>query len=214
MAEATNPVTPAAHSTSPVAEKKKGNGLKIVIIVLVVLLLLCILCGGGSYFLLQRAATDVQTKVQNEIDKNGTTIKDQITDKITDSVKDSVSDAVSSAGSSIANDYLSGGKLPDGFPTSVLLASDYEVITGSTNTDDGKNSYTVSYYSAKTIDQLVAIYKTDMLAKGWKVDSSGNFLGVNSIVLSKTGVSLSVIVNASYSSKESRNMVTLVYQEK
>jgi len=202
--------TTAAQTASPVQEKKKGNGLKIVIIVLVVLLFLCVLCGGGAYFIAQRAATDFQSKVQTELDKN----KDTVTNQITDSIKDSVSDAVSSAGSSIANDYLSGGELPAGFPTSVLLASDYEVITGSTNTDNGKNSYTVSYYSSKTIDQLVEIYKTDMLAKGWKVDSSGSFLGVNSVVLSKTGVSLSVIINASYSSKESRNMVTLVYQEK
>lgn len=211
MAEPTTPVTPASQTASPVQEKKKGNGLKIVIIVLVVLLLLCAVCGGGAYFFARNAATDFQNKVQKELDKN----KDSVTNQITDSIKDSVSDAVSSAGSSIANDYLSGDKLPEGFPTSsVLLPSDYEVITGSTNSDNGKNSYTVSYYSAKTIDQLVTIYKTDMLAKGWKVDSSGSFLGVNSIVLSKTGVSLSVIVNASYSSKESRNMVTLVYQEK
>lgn len=214
MAEPTTPVTPAANTASPVQEKKKGNGLKIVIIVLVVLLLLCVLCGGGSYFLLQRAASDVQTKVQNEIDKNGTTIKDQITDKITDSVKDSVSDAVSSAGSSIANDYLSGGKLPEGFPTSVLLASDYEVLTSSTSEESGKASYTVSYYSAMTVDQLVSMYKNDMLDKGWTLKSSGNILGFNSVVLSNTEATLSVVINGSISSKEPRNMVTLIYSEK
>lgn len=211
MAEATNPVTPAAHSTSPVTEKKKGNGLKIVIIVLIVLLFLCVICGGGSYFLFQRAATEVQTKVQNQIDKNGNTIKDQITD----SIKDSVTDAVESAGSSATSKLYGNAKLPDGFPTSsVLLASDYEVLTGSTNEESGKTSYTVTYYSAMTVDQLVSMYKTDMLAKGWTVKSSGNVLGFNSIVLTKTGVSLSVVVNGSISSKETRNMVTLVYEEK
>lgn len=208
MAEPTTPVTPSP--ASPVQEKKKGNGLKIVIIVLVVLLLLCVVCGGGAYFIAQRAATDLQTKVQNEIDKNGTTIKDQITD----SVKDSVSDAVSSAGSSIANDYLSGGKLPEGFPTSVLLASDYEVFTSSTDTEGSKKSYTVTYYSAKTVDQLINLYKTDMLAKGWTLKSSSNIFGFNSVILTRTGAEASIVVNGSFSSEEPRNMVTVVYQEK
>jgi hypothetical protein len=202
------PVTPV--QPSPVQEKKKGNGLKIVIIVLVVLLLLCVLCGGGSYFLIQKAATDVQTKVQNEIDKGRTTIKDQIAD----SVKDSVTDAVESAGSSAASNFFGKGELPVGFPSTVSLASDYEVITGSTDTEGTKKSYTVSYYSAKTIPQLVEIYKTDMVAKGWTLKSSGEFLGVNSVILSKTGADVSVIINSSYSSKETRNMVTVVYQEK
>ena len=211
MAEPTTPVTPAANTASPVQEKKKGNGLKIVIIVLVVLLFLCALCGGGSYLLARNAATDFQGRVQNEIDKNGNSIKDQITN----SVKDSVSDAVESAGSSATSKLYGNAKLPDGFPTSsVLLASDYEVLTSSTSEESGKASYTVSYYSAMTVDQLVSVYKNDMLDKGWTLKSSGNILGFNSVVLSNTEATLSVVVNGSISSKEPRNMVTLIYTEK
>lgn len=73
---------------------------------------LCTLWWWTDIFLLQKAATDVQTKVQNEIDKGGTTIKDQIAD----SVKDSVTDAVESAGSSAASNFFGKGELPVGFP--------------------------------------------------------------------------------------------------
>lgn len=210
MAEQTVPVTPTSQ-VAPVQEKKKGNGLKIVIIVLVVLLLLCVLCGGGSYFLIQRAASDVQTKVQNEIDKNGNTLKDQITN----SVKDSVTSAIESAGSSAASSLTRKAVLPEGFPiSSVILASDYEVITGSKDTEGTKKSYTVSYYSAKTVPQLVAIYKTDILAKGWKLDSANNIFVADTVMLSKSDATLSVVINGSFSSKEPRNMVTLIYTEK
>jgi hypothetical protein len=199
LAEPTTPDTPtpqvAPVQPTPVQEKKKGNGLKIVIIVLIVLFLLCALCGGGTYFFLRNAATNVQTQVKNEINKNGGSTND-------------------SSPESGSTNLLGSAKLPEGFPSSVLLASDYQVITSSSSENLGMKDYSVSYYSSLTIEQLEKLYKTDMVAKGWTLKQSGNLFGFNSVMLSKSGIELSVVINGPIGSKETRNMVTLVYQEK
>jgi len=68
--------------------------------------------------------------------------------------------------------FEEGGKLPEGFPSDFPVYSGAKVASSFTANTDGKDGMSVVWETNDSADDVSAFYKSNLVAKGWKVTAS------------------------------------------
>jgi len=79
--------------------------------------------------------------------------------------------------------------LPKNFPNDVYLPSDYKLLSAITS----EKSYTISFETASTATDIFNTYKDKVVSDGWKIVTSGDFGGMQTLNAEKENRILNVI---------------------
>ena len=88
-------------------------------------------------------------------------------------------------------------KLPDGWPSDVTIYSGSTIqYSGSSNPASGKSGAAVIFQTSDPADKVVDFYKTDLAAKGWKIEGTYQSGTTDMIGASKNDRYLSIGISA------------------
>lgn len=140
--------------------KKKNKAGTIILVVLLILLLLCIICAGITFF----AVKSFKYKAMNQLQQGLNDAKKS---------SDLMVTPTSSIEETPSGSYTTDGKLPTGFPSDMPIYPNAKITFSTTESGQQVVNLTTEDSGQKVVDY----YKTELPAKGWKIDNQLNILG-------------------------------------
>jgi len=162
--EAEAPKTPVAETKTTTTQSttvaKKGNSKMIIIIVVILLLCCCCSIIAGGYFYFRGASNVCCGLPANILNQVGT--------------PPGFFNPVPNPGSTGSTNDLPSATLPSGFPSDVPIYPGAKILFGVKNDTD---SYSASLTSSAASGDVTAFCKSEIVKKGWTIETEGNIFG-------------------------------------